>query len=50
MQTNNTIQKITRTKQPRFENETVTARKCKKNLRLERRQARQAKHLQIEVV
>ena len=50
MQTNNTTQKITRTKAPRFENESGASniRKCKKSIRLERKQARKNKHFQIE--
>jgi len=48
MQTNNTTQKITRTKQSRFENDNTATRKCKKSIRLERKQARKVKHFPIE--
>ncbi len=51
MQTNNSIQKITRTKQSRFEGVNSVnnpTRKCKKSIRLERKQARKNKHFQTE--
>lgn len=48
LQSNNTTQKITRTKPSRFENETVPTRQCKKSIRLERKQARKSKHFPIE--
>lgn len=48
MQTNNNTQKITRTKQSRFENETSSTRQCKKSIRLERKQARQNKNFQTD--
>ncbi len=51
MQTNNTTQKITRTKQSRFEEVNSInnpTRKCKKSIRLERKQARKNKHFQTE--
>lgn len=52
MQTNNSIQKITRTKQSRFENESGAnnIRKCKKSIRLERKQSRKDKRILGEVL